>query len=242
MLGFFQSLLLAQTWTYFKLGEWNGPAWTLSAEVLGYFIFPFIATRIVRIMSAAVCILCAFMCLVILSLVLLATHHAFEYQNPSGTIGAARMIFEFICGMFMQRYFILQIEPRMAPDSIICGALGFIILTLFIPALAMLCAFAFAVLIVGLAYNRGTVRYIFENKFSFFMGKISFSFYLIHGFVISFASWLCRARAPFVSLYDNPMSVVIVLLLCLSLSLLTYWLIERPFQKLGRSIANNQPA
>ena len=53
--GFVQSLLLIQTFTVAKLGEWNGPSWSLSAELLGYLLFPGLAWAFMRQRSALWC-------------------------------------------------------------------------------------------------------------------------------------------------------------------------------------------
>jgi hypothetical protein len=74
--GFVQSLLLAQTWTFAKLGEWNGPAWSLSAEVFGYAIFPLLARMLIRRNAATFCAAAALASLSLLMVLLAVGGHA----------------------------------------------------------------------------------------------------------------------------------------------------------------------
>src|SRR5580700_199946 len=47
--GFLRTLFLATRWFLPPVGEWNMPVWSLSLEVLGYIMFPFLAFRALRI-------------------------------------------------------------------------------------------------------------------------------------------------------------------------------------------------
>jgi len=72
-------------------------------------------------------------------------------------------------------------------------------------------------------------KYIFNNKISTYIGKFSFSLYLLHYPILSFASII----NPKISKYDQ----LLLLLLAFSLSIFSYELIEKPFRK--TSIKNN---
>jgi peptidoglycan/LPS O-acetylase OafA/YrhL len=99
--GFVQSLFLAQPWTLIKPGEWNGPAWSLSAQVFGYAFFPVLARFLIWRRSAAVCRVSVFASLTVLMIQLIIFQHT--QDSPTGTFGLIRMTFGFVAGMSMSR-------------------------------------------------------------------------------------------------------------------------------------------
>jgi peptidoglycan/LPS O-acetylase OafA/YrhL len=92
----------------------------------------------------------------------------------------------------------------------------------------------FVLLTLGLA---GYPLKIFVNRVTCFLGKISYSIYLTHVLGIRLAGKAARALA----LNSTPTSALLALVLLgglftVSISILTYWLIEQPGQKLGARI------
>ena len=82
----------------------------------------------------------------------------------------------------------------------------------------------FMCLLLLASYYRGfLVRLLFENPIIMHIGKISYSFYLIHLFVLGF-----------VKQYSPPLNMLISLIFAIILSTATYYLIEKPFVNLGR--------
>lgn len=239
--GFIQSLLLAQSWTVAKLGEWNIVSWTLSAEVLGYALFPALCSLVMRENSWARCAAYAVGSLTVLTILLVVFHHAND--NPTGTFGSVRMIFCFMAGLCLHRCH--QLAPAAAADlaSGLAGlALLFIAATLFVRTAPVLDAFGFAALIFGLAYQRGPVNRMLQSRLALFFGRLSFSFYLIHLLIISIISWSLGhwLRAQGVSV--RIASVFVIFLLCLLAAAVLYELVERPSQRLGRRLVQRVAA
>lgn len=234
--GLVQSLLLVQSWTVVKLGEWNGPAWTLSAEVLGYIFFPFVARFMMTQHSLRRCLLLGTGSLLMLCLAMLATHHVFENTNPSGTMGAVRMLFCSFAGVCLYRCFAMMERPPVHPD-LLCGiGIAVPVATMFVPVASMLDVFGFAALILGLAYQRGTINRAFASRPALFMGKISFSFALVHGVLIAFTEWCLRK--PFLEhsrLFGAGWLLAIVLS-CVLLGILLHAAVEIPGLRVGRRV------
>ncbi|MFT8718645.1 acyltransferase family protein [Acetobacter sp.] len=186
--GFFQSLFLVQTWTVLKLGEWNGPSWSLSAEVLGYLAFPFLAYRLLHVRNLVMLYTIAMGALGAEVLVLAVTHHL--HDNPTGTMGALRMAGGFTGGMALGRALTLTrelgvklpVSPTVAGGMILCA-------TLFVPALAPLMGFGFAWLLFGLAYEQSWLSRVLSAPLVMWWGRISFPFYLVHLILLKILVW-----------------------------------------------------
>jgi len=231
--GFVQTLLLVQSWTVLKLGEWNIVSWTLSAEVLGYILFPALAWVIAREISYRRCIAYAVCSLLILTVLLFLSRHA--NNNPTGTFGSVRMFFCFVAGICLYRCY--QLAPEYLASwasAITCLALVFIAITLFFPPAPVLDAFGFAALIFGLAYQRGPVNRILESRLSLYLGKISFSFYMSHFLIINIISWTAERWLTTQGLGVKAAALLALSMLCLAAASLLYAWVERPSQRLGR--------
>ena len=234
--GFVQTLLLVQSCTVLKLGEWNIVSWTLSAEVLGYLLFPLMAWTILREHSAIWCIAYGTISLTLLTILLFGAHHA--NNNPTGTFGSVRMIFCFATGIAMNRAYQLTSDRWMsAATPLTVAACVFIAVTWLKPVAPVLDAFGFAALILGLAYQRGPVDAMLASRPLLFLGRISFSFYLVHFLIISFVAWSVGDW-----LAAQPSGIRVaglggVIVLCVGAGLMCYELIEKPSQKLGRRLA-----
>ena len=230
--GFVQTLLLVQSWTILKLGEWNIVSWTLSAEIFGYMLFPGLAWLIARELSWRRCIVYALISLLTLTILLFFSHHA--NNNPTGTFGSVRMFFCFVAGICLYRCY------QLAPDyvaswasAVTCLAVAFIAITLLYPPAPVFDAFGFAALVFGLAYQRGPVNRILKSRVALYLGRISFSFYLSHFLIISIFSW---AAGHWLTAQDFGLkvaSLVALFMLCLGVASVLYVWVERPSQRFG---------
>jgi peptidoglycan/LPS O-acetylase OafA/YrhL len=233
--GFMQELFLAQTWTILKLGEWNGPSWTLSAEVVGYALFPFVAQTLIRRRSPTACILSASCSLSLLTALLIAFGHA--NNNPTGSFGLVRLVFSFLTGMFLCRAFQLWHTRRwLVGTAITMISVLFIVLTLSFRQVNVLTIWGFSGLIWGLAYQQGPFNALAGSRMAMFMGRISFSFYLIHFIPLKLSLWLFET-----STYRPSLTLRIVVLLalplgCIAMATAMHRYVERPIQHLARRL------
>lgn len=82
------------------------------------------------------------------------------------------------------------------------------------------------VILIYICYQNGRVtRFIFENPVALYLGKISYSIYLVHFILIT------KLKG------DGPMHVLTLILLTFLISTLTFYLVEEPSRKLGRYLA-----
>jgi len=96
-------------------------------------------------------------------------------------------------------------------------------------------SFALMLLILGMAINPLSV---FNNRFMQFLGKISYSFYLLHFVIIAIAR---HYVLPAIIFKGNVLffgAFVFVLFITSAVSYISYKVIEQPFQKLGVRLIN----
>ena len=233
--GFIQTLLLVQTWTVLKLGEWNIVSWTLSAEVLGYILFPLLAMAAMRITSLRNAVVVCAASLSTLVVILFAGHHA--NNNPTGTFGAIRMLFCFTAGVVLYRAYDLAPEgTERHGATITMGAVAFIALTLFFPVVPVCDVFGFTALVFGLAYQRGVINTFLSSAPVMWLGRISFSFYLAHYLIIGILSWSMGKWLRSLGRVEGMTATGAIFALCLLVGVVCYHLVERPSQRLGRRV------
>lgn len=233
--AFVQSLLLVQTWTGLKLGTWNEPAWTLSAEVLGYILFPVLAPLVCRRTSASATAMLAAAGLTAFVLLMILGGHA--TNNPSGTFGIIRMFFCFAAGMCLCRTGQLLVMSRAAAASLTLASAVMTVLCLSIDTTGILSVFAFAGLIFGLSCEAGPVSDLMTARPVMFLGRISFSFYIIHLIPLDLFAWLSAEPPMGLPWYARIAALVMLVVLTVLLASLTYRFVEKPFQRLGRRVA-----
>ncbi len=230
--GFVQTLFLAQTWTFIKPGEWNGPAWSLSAEVFGYALFPLLAWFFIRCRSALFCAGFAFLSLGLLMVLLVIFHHT--QDSPTGTFGLIRMLFGFIAGMAMARCFHLLPADSQIGGPIAIASLGFIAAALSVHVANVLIVFGFCGLIFGLAFQQGPVNTLMSSGPAMFLGRISFSLYMIHYVPLKISLWLLQTRFAESSLTFRIFCLIATAVICLALAILTHRYLELRFQRYAR--------
>ena len=232
--GFVQTFLLAQTWSIAKPGQWNGPSWSLSAEVAGYAVFPLLACFAIRCRSAALAASGAAASLMLLVVAMIVGGHARD--NPTAAFGLVRMAFCFAAGIALSRcYRCWSGGARWAPLVTIVSLI-WIVATLSWRPLNLLAVLGFGGIILGLAYRRGPVNAALESRPAMFLGEISFSFYLVHYIPMRLSLWLYEFRLHASPLWLRVLSLVALGLFCLGAATLLHRWVELPSQRLGRRV------
>lgn len=232
--GLVQSLFLAQAWTYLKLGEWNGPAWSLSAEVFGYALFPLLAYVFTRRRSPLACVGIAVGSLGILMVLLAVSHHT--QDSPTGTFGLIRMIFGFVAGMSMARCFQLVRRSAGLANPVAWASVAVIVAALSVRSANMFVVFGFCGLIFALAFQKGPIDAALSSRPAMFLGRISFSLYMIHYVPLKMSLWLLQTRLQDTSLSVRVLCLVTIVVFCLALAVATHRYLELPFQRYARTV------
>jgi peptidoglycan/LPS O-acetylase OafA/YrhL len=222
--------LLWQPFIYHRL-MWNAVTWSISMELVCYLLFPI---AIMRLRHAALPGL-----LVIILGCAVVEHHLQIYDLYVWGDGAiARGLTGFGLGMALR----LATERYAAPSALVTSVLELaaaagIVLSASIGQGPFIPLFA-AALIVCLSYERGIVARGLNARWCLWLGRISFSVYLIHEEMIGLI-WphFPASRLPFGHHLNGIVWTLLVLALVLATATVTWYCIEEPFRRLGGWLA-----
>jgi peptidoglycan/LPS O-acetylase OafA/YrhL len=235
LVGFLQSITLTQAWGYDWQGfSWNGVSWTLSAEWLDYLAFPFLIFAIRGIKSPGVNLLLGCMTLTALGFILKKA--GLIDVNATHFSGIGRAIFGFTAGCFLCRFYMGF--RQTFPAALACSAgLLFITLSFSSPIASPFIYLAFGTLILSLAYMPKFYGTLFGRGVSFWLGKISFSFYLTHLMVLNITVWILKTEGWNKNPVLNGVLTAFAVILCFAIAMFCYEAIERPSHRIARKIA-----
>ena len=222
--------LMLQPFVYHRL-MWNAVSWSISMELVCYLLFPIVIMRLRRAaLPIPIAMIVGFA---------VVEHHLQLYDLYIWGDGAiARGVIGFGLGMTLR----LASERWRAPSGRLAsllelaGLAGIVIAAstgqgAFIPLAA-------AVLILGLSYERGLVAWCLNARWCLWLGRISFSVYLVHEEVIGLV-WphFPASRLPFGHQVDGIVWTLMVLAIVLGLATVTWYCVEEPFRRLGSLLA-----
>lgn len=234
--GLWRTALLVQQWGHFSTAIWNAPAWTLSAEILGYLAFPTVAFLIVKIRRRELALMLFLALLTALTVLLLISGKAFE--NQWGGFGLVRMGLQLVAGIALCQYYRLSSESRYAATAATIAGIAIIVMCLMFPALGAVTPLLFGCLILALAYRKGPVFRLLSARPVVFMGEISYSFYLCHWILIHLTLWMLKAHL--LSIEWGRVALWVEWLPCVLVSYLLYRTVELPGRRRGRAFVKRK--
>lgn len=176
-------LLLIQNWGFTPRLSWNHPAWSISAELAAYLLFPLLAWLTRRDWSTAAV-------LGVLAVLLAALHGLFAAAGQTGLgsdivrLGLPRCLIEFTAGTFAARLWQRWHDHPAAPRLAWLGAAGAMATaatgsrlglaeTAWVPLLLLQ-------VLLGLAFARGRIAAWLSQGPLHWLGEVSYSTYLWH--------------------------------------------------------------
>lgn len=232
--AFVRTLFLANRWWLPADGDWNQPTWSLSAELVGYVAFPFIAVVATRISMKPLLIVLAVLCL--LFPVMVSIGVSGRIYNDDIFWGALpRMIGSFTGGIVLCRLHRLTPELwRGVQGRIADIALVLIVVDMAIPHASGAAPLLFGVLVYGLASDRGFANTWFSTSFSVLLGRISFPLYLVH---VMFILWLAYGLEYYhVPEWGRLLGLPLLLAFCFGSAWLLHIGVERPAHGFARTL------
>ncbi len=204
---------------------WNTVSWSIGVELLCYALFPLVIGRLRRL---------EFVGSALILLLMAALERHVHSEMIWGWPAIARGLAGFGLGMAVQQMTVLVRRPRPRMASLIeLGALLGILLAVLGRDLRIIPILA-AALIWGLAAERGVVARGLGAGWCVWLGRISFSIYLIHPTLIDLAFvWLPPGRLGLGHTAGGVVWTILVLCLLLGVATLSWACIEEPARQFG---------
>lgn len=236
--------------------SWNTPSWSISCEFVAYMVFGtgalagLFRSKLVSVFGAVLAVVGY-------------TAIALAYGTLDITYdwGLVRCLSGFFFGMLIFEAVAGPIGDRLRAQSttlIGCCEVGLLVALM----LAMVFASGAAIVLVipifigsviVLQLDRGPIAKALQSKTSQFLGRISYSIYMIHFFIIvvlfvvlkrivgvqTVLDPLTQVPSILINPWIGDMLVVIVLLFVVAMSAVTYTIIEQPARLFGRRLATS---
>ncbi len=212
---------------------WNYPAWSVSAEMHAYLIFPLLAPLIARLRNAGLAALATACTLV--PFVVYQFDLAGETHPTNGLIVLARVLPLFAVGMAAYRFRALA---AMRSTAVACVAFVLVPVLLLTPASSAL-AVLLAPIVLLFALGHPGVRGALSRPGLVWLGRISYSLYMTHALVEMFGVDVAVrrfARSFHIDIVANPLASAALLLAAVGAAVLlgaaTWRWIEVPGRQL----------
>ena len=221
-------MLLIQAWWTGKSATWNYAAWSLSAELAAYILFPLIIYWAFQITNKIQYFAFSILSIVLLAALLILRHNA--SLDASGNLAVLRCFCEFTAGAMAFKW--VDGASINYKEGLTVATIAVIVLTLTFNLTDILFIPVFIILIC-LIYNGNIVsEQIFANGIIFWLGEISFSIYLTH--VVILHAIKALASEGYSAGGEGNLAIFVAATLCVSS--ITFVLVERPGQALGRRL------
>ncbi len=161
--------------------SWNYPAWSISVEFIAYLALPFALPAIARAPNAVRLVLGAILFAVLAWLAALTKGDLDQWDGP---ITLVRCMPEFLVGTLL--YFAFRDHGHrfgLNSDLAVLAVLAATLICLHVGAPDLLIVSLFAALVLLAVSNTGAFARLANTGPLIWLGEISYSLYLIHGFI-----------------------------------------------------------
>jgi peptidoglycan/LPS O-acetylase OafA/YrhL len=208
--------------------SWNYPSWSISVEFMAYLLFPLALPAIWRASNKAKIAIALFL---VALLALLAFLTKGDFDQWDGPITLLRCLPEFSLGTLL--YCAFRAAPQgsfLGRDAMVFGVLLIIVSCLHIGAPDLLITCLFAVLVLTAVLNTGSFSTLANLSPLIWLGDISYSLYLVHGFVQFLTTKLLNhfgtQNHADLSIYSSFALIILIIAVSVAVAHLTYFGIE----------------
>ena len=249
--------LLLHSYYIHDIYTWNIPSWSISAEWAAYLLFPVLALfmekrKLFALIVLGLCVVTAY-----LSIMYLLPRRNFLYPsipvphnlNTTYDYGFLRGIAGFVTGMIVYKLYQLpSVKSIFHKDIFAAAIILLVVLALHFAVSDGFCVILFATLVLSFALNNGYLHTYCNNRFAQYIGKISYSIYLMQIFLQEpFSKGL---RLPGVVGFGRGKQNIdfssglgycfIYLVLLIGISSITYYAVEQPCRKWINRVGANR--
>lgn len=234
---FVTSILLIQSWLSVPHGSWIAPAWSVSAEMGAYVTLPILLSMIRRIQSGTTALYLGAASLLALVALLLAT----GAHTPNVIVkgGLIRLACEFSTGALVYQAWHLSIRVPIGVGTAVISAFFLAAVVIPIPEATFLSLPAFTLLLLIGAQGEGAACNLLNSRVVQFLGRISYSLYLIHWpILVLWKHFHFIRKAEFIGpwLVSNALLICVTLLLAGTL----HRFVELPSHRWARNVGRKQ--
>ena len=240
--------LLLHSYYIHDIYTWNIPSWSISAEWAAYLLFPFLAIFLNKKKLTALITLVLFVIAAYISIMYFLPRRNFLYPaipvphnlNTTYDYGFLRGIAGFVTGMIVYKLYQLPSVKNLFHKDILAGVIILLlVLALHFAINDVMCVVLFAAVVLSFALNNGSLHTFCNNRFAQYVGKISYSIYLMQIFLqepfskglrLPGVVGLGRGKQN-INFSSGLGYVLIYLVLLIVISSITYYAIEQPCRK-----------
>lgn len=261
------ALTLTQAWVPGSWSVWNGPAWSLGAEVFFYALFPFLGLALARIPPRL--LLPALGGFWALALLRPASYIFYDIPGwwPVAYANPIMRLPEFLMGIVLGRLFLHYGRARWGGIMAGLGAFGWVaLLSIGVPGLnnllartvlswlnmaflyeALLLVF-FVLLIYGLAHGSGLVAKGLSLPFMLLLGEASYALYILQVPVAAAVKGLTENRMdpvmlPYIKYFETPPYFLAFVAILVMLAIISHQVVESPARTfIKRAFSRPRPA
>ena len=247
--------LLLHSYYIHNLYTWNIPSWSISAEWAAYLLFPFLALFLNKKKLLALIIFLIGVTAAYVSIMYFLPRKNYMYPsipvphnlNTTYDYGFLRGIAGFVTGMIVYKlYQWSSLKGKFQNDIFAVVTIILLVLALHFAVNDAYCIILFAALVFSFALNNGYLHASCNNRLAQYIGKISYSIYLMQIFLQEpFSKGL---RLPGVVGFGRGKQNIdfasglgycfIYLILLLAISSITYYTVEQPCRKWINKLAS----
>ncbi len=221
-------ILMVHAWGFLKVASWNAPSWSISAEWSAYILFPLALALSTRVRAALPGIAAALITLGVMA----AIFRGFEWDLGHSWLGAraiARVLPEFLIGCFLYRIYLAFGRTSLGWD--LAGAASlvlFVLVALYaFDDFLLIGLIALFVLASGLA--AGPLRRFLSSRVMVFLGKISYSLYLVHfAYIVVLLRALDLLGLDDATVPEALAVMAVSIVICCALAAAGFFAVERP--------------
>jgi len=223
------SLTLLNGWGIPDSIGWNLPSWSVSSEWFAYLLFPLFAIALLRVGSrVANAGIAVATCLITVSLAVWLTGGS-QYMLGEG-LTLVRVSSEFFIGCCLLGIYRKSTPSRAYDWPALGGAAAVIVLGLLSPPpfWDFLFIVLFAITILGLSLATGPAAVVFGHPVLIYLGRVSYSLYLMHAIVLIVVHQVARHLFPAGGLVAAAVAWLVYLAAAIGAAHLLFTIVEEP--------------